>query len=81
MPVEAELEDGQFDPFNFDLVSPLVDEIVEHRRSKKELIGMSCPKDVVEDTYRRIRSAEYKRWKALVSDGRCPSLTSMKVEG
>jgi len=59
-----ELEHGQFDPFNFDLVSPLVDDIMEDRRSRKELIGMSYPKDVVEDTYRRIRSAEYKRWQA-----------------
>jgi len=59
-----ELKDGQFDPFDFDIVSPLVDEIIENRRSKQELIAMGYPKEVVEDTYRRIRNAEYKRWQA-----------------
>jgi NAD+ synthase (glutamine-hydrolysing) len=59
-----ELKEGQFDPFDFDVISPLVDEIIENRRSKQELIEMGYPKDVVEDTYRRIRNAEYKRWQA-----------------
>jgi len=59
-----ELKEGQFDPFDFDVVSPLVDEIIENRRSKQELIEMGYPKEVVEDTYRRIRNAEYKRWQA-----------------
>jgi NAD+ synthase (glutamine-hydrolysing) len=59
-----ELKEGQFDPFDFDIVSPLVDEIIENRRSKQELIEMGYPKKVVEDTYRRIRNAEYKRWQA-----------------
>jgi hypothetical protein len=28
------------------------------------MIEMGYPKEVVEDTYRRIRNAEYKRWQA-----------------
>lgn len=59
-----ELKEKQFDPFDFEIVSPLVDEIIENRRSKQELIEMGYPKKVVEDTYRRIRNAEYKRWQA-----------------
>jgi len=59
-----ELKEGQFDPFDFDIVSPLVDEIIENRRSKQELIEMGYAKEVVEDTYRRIRNAEFKRWQA-----------------
>jgi NAD+ synthase (glutamine-hydrolysing) len=59
-----ELKEGQFDPFDFDIVSPLVDEIIENRKSKKELIEMGYPKEVVEDTYKRIRNAEYKRRQA-----------------
>ncbi len=59
-----ELKEDQFDPFNFDIVSPLVDEIIERRKSKQELIKMGYPKEVVEDTYRRIRNAEYKRRQA-----------------
>jgi NAD+ synthase (glutamine-hydrolysing) len=59
-----ELKEGQFDPFDFNMISPLVDEIIENRRGKRELIKMGYPKEVVEDTYKRIRRAEYKRWQA-----------------
>ncbi len=60
-----ELKEGQFDPFDFDVVSPLVDEIIENRRSKQELVDMGYPKGIVEDTYTRVRNAEYKRWQAV----------------
>jgi len=60
-----ELKLGQFDPFDFDVVSPLVDEIIENRRSKEELIKIGYSQPVVEDTFRRIRNAEYKRRQAV----------------
>jgi NAD+ synthase (glutamine-hydrolysing) len=59
-----ELKEGQFDPFDFDIVSPLVDEVVENRKSKGELVAMGYPATVVEDVCRRIRIAEFKRWQA-----------------
>ncbi|MFB0504917.1 MAG: NAD+ synthase [Candidatus Bathyarchaeia archaeon] len=59
-----ELTEGQVDPFDFSIVSPMVDEIVENRTSKVELIGMGYPKSIVEDIYRRVRNAEYKRRQA-----------------
>ncbi len=59
-----ELKECQFDPFDFDVVSPLVDEIIENRRSKQDLIEMGYPKEAVEDTYRRVRNSEYKRRQA-----------------
>jgi len=59
-----ELKECQFDPFDFDVVSPLVDEIIENRRSKQDLIKMGYPKEAVEDTYRRVRNSEYKRRQA-----------------
>jgi NAD+ synthase (glutamine-hydrolysing) len=59
-----ELKEGQYDPFDFSIVSPLVDEIVERRRSRRELVKMGYPIEVVEDTYAKIRNAEYKRWQA-----------------
>jgi NAD+ synthase (glutamine-hydrolysing) len=59
-----ELKEGQVDPFDFDIISPLVDEIIENRRSKQELIEMGYPRNIVEDTFRRIRNAEYKRRQA-----------------
>ncbi|MEM3013262.1 MAG: NAD+ synthase [Candidatus Bathyarchaeia archaeon] len=60
-----ELKEGQFDPFDFDIVSPLVDEIIERHRSRKELVRMGYPKAVVDDVYNRIRRSEYKRWQAV----------------
>jgi NAD+ synthase (glutamine-hydrolysing) len=62
-----ELKECQFDPFDFDIVSPLVDEIIENRRSKQDLIDMGYPKEIVEDTYRRVRNSEYKRRQATPS--------------
>ncbi|MCX8170892.1 MAG: NAD+ synthase [Candidatus Bathyarchaeota archaeon] len=59
-----ELREGQYDPFDFDIVSPMVDDIVERRKSKRELIEMGYPREVVEDIYRRFRRAEYKRRQA-----------------
>ncbi len=62
-----ELRENQFDPFDFDVISPLVDEIVENRRSVRELIAIGYPKEAVEDSYRRIRNSEYKRRQAVPS--------------
>ena len=58
------MKEAQFDPFDFDIVSPLVDEFVENRRSKSELIAIGYPEMDVTDVRRRIRTAEYKRWQA-----------------
>ena len=60
----AELRPDHFDPFDFDIVSPMVDEIIEYRLSRKELIAKGYPADVIDDVYTRIRSSEYKRWQA-----------------
>jgi NAD+ synthase (glutamine-hydrolysing) len=60
----AELREDQVDPFDYSVISPLVDEIIEHRRGKQELIEMGYPIQTVEDTYKRIRTSEYKRWQA-----------------
>ena len=60
----AELKENQYDPFNFDIVSPLVDEIIENRRTKKELEEMGYPREEIDNVYERIRKAEYKRWQA-----------------
>ncbi len=59
-----ELKENQFDPFDFDVVSPLVDDIMERRKSKRELLESGYPKDVVEDIYDRFRRSEYKRRQA-----------------
>ena len=63
----AELKPDQFDPFDYPVVSPLVDEVIENRLSEAELIQKGFPQNVVEDTVRRIRGAEYKRHQAAPS--------------
>jgi len=63
----AELKPDQYDPFEYTVVSPLVDEIIENRRSVKDLTGMGYDAKLVDDILRRIRSAEYKRWQAAPS--------------
>jgi len=60
----AELRPEQYDPFDYSVVSPMVDEIIENRRSLKELTDMGYDQKVADDVLSRIRSAEYKRWQA-----------------
>ena len=60
----AELRPDQFDPFDYSIVSPLVDDAIENRLTKEELLQKGYAKEVVEDSIRRIRMAEYKRRQA-----------------
>jgi NAD+ synthase (glutamine-hydrolysing) len=60
----AELKPNQYDPFDYSVVSPLVDEIIENRRSIKELVRLRYSRKLAEETLSRIRSAEYKRRQA-----------------
>ena len=62
-----ELKECQFDPFDFDIVSPMVDEIIENRKSKEDLVKMGYPKDIAEDIFNRVRKSEYKRRQATPS--------------
>ncbi len=60
----AELKPDQFDPFDYSIVSPLVDDVVENRLSANELVKKGYNKDLVDDVLKRIRKAEYKRRQA-----------------
>lgn len=60
----AELREGQFDPFDYQVVSPLVDEIIEHGRGSRELIDLGYEPELVHRTIGQIRRAEYKRRQA-----------------
>jgi NAD+ synthase (glutamine-hydrolysing) len=60
----AELRPDQFDPFDYTVVSPMVDEIIENRLAADELIKKGFPELVVNDTLARVRKAEYKRRQA-----------------
>ncbi len=60
----AELRPEQVDPFDYAIVSPMVDDVIENRLSRTELIAKGYPEAVVEDSLSRIRNAEYKRRQA-----------------
>jgi NAD+ synthase (glutamine-hydrolysing) len=60
----AELKPDQFDPFDYAMVSPLADDIIENRLSRAELLRKGYDEMVVDDCLRRVRFAEYKRRQA-----------------
>jgi len=60
----AELAEDQVDPFDYDVVSPLVDDIIEGRKSPKELIKDGADEELVMRLYRLIRINEFKRRQA-----------------
>ena len=57
----AELSEGQFDPFDYKIVSPLVDRIIEYRESPLTLMNDGYDPQLVYDIYNRIKANEYKR--------------------
>lgn len=60
-PPSAELAENQVDPFDYEIVSPIVDEIIEKNVSPKLLIESGLDQDLVMEIYSRIKSMEYKR--------------------
>ena len=60
----AELSEGQFDPFDYKIISPLVDRIIENHESPLSLIKEGFDAKQVYDIYNRIRINEYKRRQA-----------------
>jgi NAD+ synthase (glutamine-hydrolysing) len=60
----AELAPGQVDPFNYDIVSPLVDELVEEQASAAGLAARGYPDEEVRRCVRLLFTSEYKRRQA-----------------
>jgi len=60
----AELSEDQVDPFDYEVVSPLVDEIIEFHRSKEELRKLGYDSNLVDHIYFLIHRAEFKRRQA-----------------
>ena len=63
-PPSAELAPDQVDPFDYDVVSPLVDSIVEERKSPAQLAAEGYDNELVNSIYQKIRINEYKRRQA-----------------
>jgi len=60
----AELRENQYDPFDYDVVSPLVEELLENNKSTEQLIQEGYDKELVLKLSRLIHLAEYKRRQA-----------------
>lgn len=60
----AELTKDQVDPFDYNVVSPLVDYIINNQKTKRELMEMGFDEKLIDDISRRMWNAEYKRRQA-----------------
>ena len=63
-PPSAELCLDQVDPFDYDVVSPLVSSLIDDEKSPSELIKEGADPELVKDISNRIRINEYKRRQA-----------------
>ena len=63
-PPSAELSPNQVDPFDYSIISPLVDEIIEKRKPLSVLINEGFEKSLVYDVHKKIKFNEYKRRQA-----------------
>ncbi len=57
----AELRFDQVDPFDYDIISPIVNDIIERQLGVEQLIAKGYPQDIVHDMVNKIRNSEYKR--------------------
>ncbi len=60
----AELSAGQVDPFDYDVVAPLVEALVVNHASDAELAAQGYDQGLVRDLRRRMTRSEYKRRQA-----------------
>ncbi len=63
-PPSAELRDAQVDPFDYEVVSPLVDRLVEEDATIDECVAMGYDRELVTRLERLVRLSEYKRRQA-----------------
>lgn len=63
-PPSAELAPNQTDPFDYSIISPLVDDIIEKKKTINMLIDEGYEKKLVYDIYKKIKINEFKRRQA-----------------
>ena len=57
----AELSPNQYDPFDYSVVSPLVDEIINNRMDRNELIDLGYSLEIVDNILNLVNQSEHKR--------------------
>ena len=65
-PPSAELSPNQVDPFDYEIISPLVDFIVEKQYSNEKLISKGFDKNLVIEISNKVTINEYKRRQAPI---------------
>jgi NAD+ synthase (glutamine-hydrolysing) len=63
-PPSAELKPDQVDPFDYDVVSPLVDILITEPQRLGELVKEGYPDGLIKELKQKIRIAEFKRRQA-----------------
>lgn len=63
-PPSAELKPDQVDPFDYDVVSPLVDILLTEPERAHELVDEGYSLELIEEMMKKVRLAEYKRRQA-----------------
>jgi len=65
-PPSPELKPGQVAPFNYEKLSPLLEELT-NRKSIQELQDKGYDLQDIRDMYKRWRSSEFKRWQSPIA--------------
>jgi NAD+ synthase (glutamine-hydrolysing) len=60
----AELSEDQYDPFDYDIVSPLVDYIINDLADASDLLNRGYKIELINDIINKINTSEYKRRQA-----------------
>jgi len=60
----AELSEDQYDPFDYNIVSPIVDYIINELYDADTLIELGYDPDLISDILNKIHRSEYKRRQA-----------------
>ena len=60
-PPSAELSPNQVDPFDYDIVSPLIDSIITDKNNSSKLLSKFKDNDMIKDLLKRVRLSEFKR--------------------
>ena len=60
----AELRENQYDPFDYEIIAPLVDLIINDNMGKQELIDIGYNGQIIDDVLNKIYLSEYKRRQA-----------------
>ena len=65
-PPSAELSPNQVDPFDYSIISPLVDDIIEKQKPLSVLVSEGFEESLVRNIYKKIKFNEYKRRQAPI---------------